>query len=54
MTSRVLLSQGNPEQARACLEALHEDVVLVDGPRHEVAVEAAEVLAMLRRELNGE
>ncbi|MFJ5557308.1 hypothetical protein ACIQCD_07745 [Streptomyces sp. NPDC093250] len=50
----LLLSQGNPEEARACLEALYEDVVLVHGPRHDVAVEAAEVLATLRRELDGE
>ncbi|MGV9250119.1 hypothetical protein [Streptomyces sp. NPDC003697] len=49
----MLLSQGDPEEARACLEALYEDVVLVHGPRHDVAAEAAEVLAMLRRELDG-
>ncbi len=49
----LLLSQGNPVEARACLEALHADVVLVHGPGHEVAVEAAETLAMLRRELDG-
>ncbi|WP_030809409.1 hypothetical protein [Streptomyces sp. NRRL F-2799] len=50
----LLLSQGSPVEALACLEALYEDIVLVHGPRHEVAVEAAEVLAMLRREVGGE
>ncbi|MFZ4151006.1 protein kinase domain-containing protein [Streptomyces pseudogriseolus] len=49
----LLLSQGNPLEARACLEALHEDVMLVHGPHHEVAAEVAEVLTMLRRELDG-
>ncbi|MFF3075430.1 protein kinase [Kitasatospora sp. NPDC057904] len=50
----LLLSQGNPEEARACLAALYEDVALVHGPHHDVAAEAAEVLAMLHRELDGE
>ena len=49
----LLLGQGNPREARSCLEALYEDVVLVHGPHHDVAAEAAEVLAMLRRELDG-
>ncbi|MFJ4189365.1 hypothetical protein [Kitasatospora sp. NPDC089509] len=50
----LLLSQGSPEKARACLAALYEDVLLVHGLRHDVATEAAEVLAMLRRELDNE
>ncbi|WP_055693834.1 hypothetical protein [Streptomyces prasinopilosus] len=49
----LLIGRGNPREARACLEALYEDVVLVHGPHHDVAVEAAEVLAMLRQELDG-
>ncbi|MFJ8438996.1 serine/threonine-protein kinase [Kitasatospora griseola] len=50
----LLLSQGAAAEARACLEALYEDVTMVHGLHHEVAVEAAEVLAVLRRELDGD
>jgi len=49
----LLHSKGSLVEALAWLEALHEDVLLVHGPDHEVAAEAAEALAMLRRELGG-
>ncbi|MEU0443036.1 MULTISPECIES: serine/threonine-protein kinase [unclassified Streptomyces] len=47
----LLLGQGEPHEALACLEVLYEDVLLVHGPGHDVAEEVAEVLSMLRREL---
>jgi hypothetical protein len=49
----LLLGQGDPREAGEWLRALYEDIVLVHGPEHEVAVEAAEVLAALHREPGG-
>ncbi|GAA0311652.1 serine/threonine protein kinase PkaE [Streptomyces polychromogenes] len=49
----LLLAQGRAAEARAVLEPLHADLVLVYGPQDEMTAEIAEALALIRLDLDG-
>lgn len=43
----LLLSEGQREEAKAELEALHQDLLVVYGPDHDETIEVAEILMRL-------
>ncbi|MFD0032103.1 protein kinase [Streptomyces sp. NPDC127172] len=45
----LLLAQNRAVEARGVLEPLHTDLEMVEGPDHELTIEVAEVLAIIRR-----
>lgn len=49
----LLLAQGRTAEARSVLEPLYEDLCVVHGPGHELTVEVAEILAVIRLDLDG-